>query len=198
MRDRRHAGRVRDPRLVRAAAPARAILLYSNLQEFLVSCFKKMPDAEPRIRSMAHTLLPGSRLATRLGLMANEPFNIVESAVLTWYAQMEIYHDLLAGADAARLRSLDMDTLLADPASVVERSARWLELDGALAGLDERVASAFARHAKSTDIAYGPAERAREKSLLLDRYGALIADAERWAKHSIAPHAAIPRDWRPL
>jgi hypothetical protein len=185
-------------RLVQVAAPARVVLLYASLQEFLVSCFKKMPEAETRIRSMAHTLLPGTRLATRLGLKSNEPFNIIESAVLTWYAQMETYHDLLSDADAHRLRSLDMDALLADPTGVVERCARWLGLDGALQGLGERVDSAFSRHAKSTDLAYGPAERAREKALLLARHGSLIAEAERWAKHAVQPHASLPRDWQPI
>lgn len=185
-------------RLVRLVAPARVVLLYASLQEFLISCFKKMPEAETRIRSMAHTLLPGTRLAARLGLSAREPFNIIESAVLTWYAQMEAYHDMLSGPDAARARSLDMDALLAEPKAVVTRCAHWLALEGALTGLDARVADVFSRHAKSTEVAYDPAERAREKALMLKHYGQLIAEAEQWAQRAVAPHADLPREWRAL
>jgi hypothetical protein len=186
------------PRLLAAAPQARAVLLYSSLREFLISCVKKLPEAQTRIRWMAQHLLHGSALARTLGVTPQQPFHFVESCVLTWYAQIERYADALAADAPRRLATLDMDALLAAPQAAVAACARWLELPAALDGLEARVESEFSRHAKSTEVAYDPAERTREKQRVLARYGALIEQAEAWAAEVVAPVARMPADWRAL
>lgn len=181
-----------------AARPVRAILLYSNLREFLISCCKKLPAAETPLRFMAQHLIQGTALQRALGIAMSHPFNFIESCVLTWYAQMERYADALAGDAHDRLRSLDMGALLAAPANAVTACARWLQLDGALAGIDARVGIEFARNAKFIDKAFDPTQREREKSLVVSNYRSLIEPALEWAQQSIAPYARIPRDFKPL
>src|SRR5690606_3216228 len=68
-----------------------AILLYSSLEQFVVSCFEKLPLAETRIRWMAQHLLVGSELSARFGISPRHPFSLPEACVFTWYAQMERY-----------------------------------------------------------------------------------------------------------
>ena len=186
------------PRTLEVAPGARAVLLYSSLREFLVSCCKKLPQAETRIRWMANHLLPGSPLAHALGVDPLQPFNFVEACVLTWYAQMELFGIALARDGGARLATLDMDVLLAEPARTVAHAARWLGLDASLDGLDARVAAEFSRHAKATDQPFDPAARAAEKARVLARYGQLIDQAEAWAKQVVAPAAQLPRQWHAL
>lgn len=184
------------PKLVALPGAPRAVLLYSSLREFLISCAKKLPAAETRIRWMAQHLLPGAMLQRALGVPANHPFNFVESCVLTWYAQVERYAQALAGPARERARTLDMDVLLARPEQCVRACASWLGLEHE--GLAQRVAAEFSRNSKHTEQPFDPAQRAREKQRVLERYGPLIDQAERWAADAIAPAAQMPRDWRPL
>jgi hypothetical protein len=186
------------PRTLAVAPDARAVLLYSSLREFLVSCCKKLPQAETRIRWMANHLLPGAPLAHALGIDPAHPFNFVEACVLTWYAQMELFGMALARDGGRRLASLDMDVLLAEPARTVAAAARWLGLDAALDGLDERVGREFSRHAKATDEPFDPATRAAEKDRVLARWGGLIDQAEAWARQAVEPAARMPRQWHAL
>jgi hypothetical protein len=176
----------------------RAVLLYSSLEEFLLSCCKKLPEAETRIRWMAQHLLVGSRLAARLGIAPLHPFNFVESCVLTWYAQIERYADGLAADTGDNLRTLDMRSLMREREGTVRACATFLRLDGALEGLDERVLTEFARDAKTTTRAFSPEQRDREKAVLREHYAPLVAAALEWANEAVAPSAVLPADWKPL
>ncbi len=177
---------------------APALLLYSSLEAFLLSCCKKLPEAETRIRWMAQFLLPGTALAHRLGIPVNHPFNFVESCVLTWYSQIERYADALAGPFSSRLRSLDLTQLLAHPTQAVAACADWLQLPDAHVELDRRVVSLFQRDAKRTDRPFNPQQRERENDLVRRHYAPLIDAALRWAEETIAPAAVLPIHWRPL
>lgn len=174
---------------------ARAILLYSSLRAFMLSCFKKLPESEQRIRWMAQALLRGSPLATRLDIDPDAGFNLVESCALAWYAQMERYAQALDEDADDRLRTLDFDEVLAAPQDRVQDCARWLQLHDA--GLEERVPKVFSRHSKGTSPAYDADERERENARVLDAFGETIDRAVAWAEEAIGPAARMPR-WKPL
>lgn len=184
------------PRILSASPRSRAILLYSDLRSFMISCFKKLPASEQRIRWMAQALLRDSQLATRLGIDPAANFNLVESCALAWYAQMERYADALredVGSD--RLRSLDFAQVLAAPADSTAACARWLQLDDD--GIEGRVDVAFSRHSKATAGTYDALEREQENVRVLDMFGPTIDRAVLWANDVIAPAVEMPR-WKPL
>ena len=177
-----------------AAAPAmRAVLLHGSLEDFLVSCAKKLPEAETRLNWMARMVLPGSGLPEAFGISPDGQFGFVEATVLTWYAQMAHYARALESAAAPRLRTLDMDALLARPAATVAACAQWLELPAALEGLPARVEAEFSHHAKATDVAFNPQLRLAEKQRVLDRNGELIRAALDWARREVEPRVRLPR-----
>ncbi|HET9482557.1 MAG TPA: hypothetical protein VFO79_01260, partial [Xanthomonadales bacterium] len=101
------------PRILAQAPQARAVLLYASLREFLLSCFKKLPQAEVAVRWMAQVLIRDTQLQRRLGLRGDESYNLVEACVLTYYAQLEMYADALEADRGDRLRTLDMREMLA-------------------------------------------------------------------------------------
>ncbi|HZH43001.1 MAG TPA: hypothetical protein VEY50_02805 [Lysobacter sp.] len=183
------------PHILAAAPDARAILLYSDLREFIVSCLKKGPEAETRVRWMAQALLPFTTLPARLGLDVRTPFNLVESCALAWYAQIELYADALANDRSDRLRSLDLDTMLAAPADVVDACAAWLGLSGQ--DVAARAARVFGRNSK-TDAPYDPLKRAAERDEVLREYGPLVDSAVGWAQATVGAVAVQPADWKPL
>lgn len=186
------------PILLAASPHSQAILLYSSLEQFLLSCLKKLPAAEQRIRWMAQALLPGTQLAQRLGIPLTHRFNLVESAVLTWFAQMEIYALALRADCDDRLRSLELGSLLAEPLRAVTAATWHLSLPAARDGLATRVLATFSRDAKAPDRAFDTAQRTHENELIGQRYRDVIGPALRWAEQAIAPAAIVPSEWKPL
>lgn len=186
------------PQILASVPDARAVLLYASLREFLVSCFKKLPEAEVAVRWMAQVLIRDTALQRELGLRGDEPFNLVESCVLTYYAQLEVYADALERDEDDRLRTLDLRAMLDAPPAAVAACARWLQLPAALEALDARVANEFARDSKQSARAFDRGVREREKAGLETRYGPIIEQALAWSRNIVEPHARVPRDWKPL
>lgn len=178
---------------------SRAILLHGSLEDFLLSCLKKLPAAETPMHWMMQHLLPGTLLEGRLEIPTDHHFNFVECCVLTWYAQMERYALAIQADRDDRLRTLDMATMLADPQTTVTECAEWLRLGGdAEQNLDRtNVAAVFSRNAKQADRAYGPGLRESERSGLRQRYDPVLKAALEWAATQVAPHAQLPT-WKPL
>ncbi|MDQ3495212.1 MAG: hypothetical protein M3485_06785 [Pseudomonadota bacterium] len=185
------------PILVRASGRP-ALLLYSSLEEFLISCFKKLPEAEEQLRWMARFLLPDTRLAARLGLDRTYSPNFVEACVLTWYAQMERYAFVLDNDPDDRLRSLDMHSMLAQPVEAVHASALWLGLEASLVDLSRRVLETFSRDSKRVNRSFGTAEREHEKAIVRQHFGPLIRKSLGWAEQTVLPAASLPVRWKPL
>src|SRR3546814_11511540 len=100
---------------------------------------------------MAQALLPGTQLAQRLGIPLTHPFNLIESAVLTWFAQMEIYATVLNADRDDRLRSLSIDAMHAQPAHVVAAAADWFQLPAAHDGRATRVPEPFSLNPQPPD-----------------------------------------------
>lgn len=188
------------PRLLAITPSSPALLLYGNLEDFLMSCVKKLPGAEKPLQWMAQYLLPGTVLEQRLGIPPNHTLNFVESCVLVWHAQMEIYSDALAADTGDHLRSLNMSALLAQPVDAVEASAAWLGLTQPAARADraDLVRDVFARNSKQPGASYGPAQRALERKEIMERFGDLILAALEWSERAVSPHARLPINWKPL
>lgn len=182
------------PRLLQLAPSSRAVLLHSGLENFLVSCCKKLPSAETPVRWMAEYLLPGTKLEEALQIPSAHHLNFVEACVLTWHAQIEIYADALKNDERDQLRTLDMQALLARPKQATLECARWLGLDAHASSID----SVFSRDSKKPEASHGSVRRNSEQAAVMARYGDLIRSALAWNERVIAPCAESPRDWKPL
>jgi hypothetical protein len=188
------------PALIAETPDSKALLLYSSLENFLMSCVKKLPGAEEPMRWMAGYLLPGTRLEKALGIPDCRKLNFIEACVVTWFAQMEIYAQALSTDHGERLRSLDMQVLLRQPLQSVMASAEWLGLAGAEAAAERetRIAAVFSRNSKQASATYNPEKRSEERTAIMDRYGDLVRAALAWSEKAVAPFATLPSDWKPL
>jgi hypothetical protein len=185
------------PQLLHLEPKARAVLLYSTLDEFLVSCFKKLPLAETRIRWMAQHLLVGSDLAVRLGIPVNYNFSLPESCVFSWYCQIERYAKALDSDTADRLRTLDFQMMLKNPMAAVSSAASWLDLPGA-ENSEQRIINVFRYYSKAPGKEYSLTHREAENKATVNRFGDVIFRTIEWAKRNIEPGAVMPQSWRPL
>lgn len=184
------------PDILALQPQSRALLLYSSLEEFVVSCFGKLPLAETRIRWMAQHLLAGSPLSARLGIPADYPFSLPQSCVFTWFAQIERFAVALDGDAADRLRTLDLEALQTRPVASVAATADWLHLPSRPS--TERITAVFQRDAKATQRAYDPATRDVERAAVRARFGNVIQRTLDWARTDIEPNARLPAAWKPL
>jgi len=176
----------------------KAVLLYSSLPEFVISCCKKLPEADTRVRWMAQHLLKDTHLQRALEVPWDHHFHFIEACVLTWHAQIERYADALAADADDRLRSLDMQAMLADPPDIVAACADWLELGIGASVLQARVQTEFQRNAKHPDRSFDASRRAQEKAEVMARYADVLDSALAWERETIAPIARMPIDWKPL
>lgn len=178
--------------------PGKTILLHGGLEDFLVSCLKKMPTAETQVRWMGQHLLPGSELQARLGVDPRHPFNILESCVLTWYVQMEYFAKALDADHDDRIRTLAMKSMLADPLAAITGVSTFLELDRSEADIEAAVQREFNRNAKHVDRPFRETDRARESAAIREQFSSLIAMALDWAEQNIAPVARLPEQFKPI
>ena len=154
---------------------AHALVLYDELEPFLLAVLKRPRESERGIRQFLTRLLadPIGRTWTAEHAV---PESLAECAALVWALQVLELRELLAGAQAKQVRLLGAAELLADPVAALTASAEWLGLE--LSSSETTgIASGplWTRHAKNPALAYTP-KRRREDQTLARR---LLADPVR-------------------
>lgn len=158
--------------LMHARPSARGIVLYDDLEPFLLSVLKRPRESQAGVQGFLERLLrdfPGRPPRPA-------PQGLAQAAALAWHLETEQLRAALAGPAAARLRLLRTDRLLSRPAASLAAAAQWLGLGLDRAHLAEVVSGPLWRsHAKDPAVAFGPERRRREQSL-----------ARRLAAHALA------------
>jgi hypothetical protein len=171
-----------------AAAPAsRAVILTCSLPEFLISNLKKPAESQAKIPLLVERALAATDFARRLPATALAPPDLVCAAGLQWAAQREHVLEVVDAVGQARVRVLDMATLLADLPATAAAHARWLGLSIPAGPLADRARAEGARNAKATATPYGPERRAYEAGLVVHHFGAPLANARRWLERHVIP-----------
>ena len=178
--------------------PGKAILLYSELEDFLVSCFKKLPMADQKLRWMAQHLIHQTQLQKNLNVETLHPFGFIEACVMTWYSQMEYFAKAIERDHGDSIRTLNMKDMLARPFESVQAASRFLGLEKSEAELAESVGREFKRNSKELGKIYTDAERSLEVSQVKAKYASLLEVALEWAEQNIAPVAMLPGHYKPL
>ncbi|HET9620250.1 MAG TPA: hypothetical protein VFP84_02710 [Kofleriaceae bacterium] len=171
-----------------AAAPAsRAIVLTCSLDEFLISNLKKPPASQEKIPLLVERALHGTAFAARLPAAALAPPDLICAAGLQWAAQREHVVDVVAAIGAARVRVLDMATLLADLPAVAVDTAGWLGLAIPPPALADHARAEGARNAKATATPYGTERRAFEAGIVVQHFAGPLDHARRWLDRHVLP-----------
>lgn len=177
---------------IQTIRPGKTLLMYSKMEDFILSCCKKLPEAETVIGQMARFLIHDSELGKKLGVDRNYQFNFLEACIITWYSQMEYYSKALAMPGAEQIALLEMEDLLADSHGCVMAASDFLELNLSRRELAEKVTVTFAKNSKSVKSDYSPEKRKAEKSELKNRFSSLLNLATHWENEVISPIAMMP------
>lgn len=161
---------------------ARALLLHAPLDAFLGSIARKGLWGRIWIRELLVKL--GREGLLDFGFKGDAYLKLtdVQVAALCWLGQHRLFHDLAARFGPARVRTLDSETLMAQPADCVAAlSAHYgIVLSGADVA-DIVAGPAFTRHSKSGE-AFGAAERAAERQSGLAAHADEIGKVGQWAR----------------
>jgi hypothetical protein len=180
------------------AYPGKAVLLYSELEDFLVSCFKKLPTAEQKLRWMAQHLIHQTRLQKKLKIETLHPFGFIEACIITWYSQMEYFAKAIEDDIYDNIRTLNMKDMLEKPLESVQAASLFLGLEKSDTELAVGVTREFNRNSKATGRPYTNVDRSFEISQVKTQYSLALTAALEWAELNIAPIAIVPTQNKPL
>ena len=174
---------------IMAASPhARAIVLTSSLEDFVVSHLKKTSQTLEQVPVLAARALRAGRLRARLPPAALDPPDILAASALQWAAQRDLVMDLVRVVGEDRIRIVAFEELQRRPADIAVAAQRWLRLDLPEAALRRQAGDLSNHHAKVPSRRYSPDERRAENHMLADLYREDIARTLAWATRLLLPY----------
>ena len=186
------ANRLVEPILL-ARGSSHAVLLYSDLETYLISLLKRGMWGRILGRKLFANLASWSTL--ELGFGADEVMELtdMQAASLAWL--MHIHHfRAMANAFGPRVMLLDSSEMFAAPAATLHRVMTFFGLD-----LTEQDAAAiadgpiFAKHSKFSDRDYSVEERRRDTELVGNANAEEISMVVKWIEAFAAHHKVALR-----
>lgn len=179
--------------LAQTRARSRGLLLYSSLEDFLISYLKKgavVRDKLPRLAASAAALVDYRRYFPDLIPGALKPS---QAAAVFWHAQMMHFTDVL-GRHPGRFKTLSDADLLARPASTLTAARDWLRLPLDDGHVEEATYSPYWHtHAKDPQLGFSPEMKRRENREAAMQHRQEIKETLAWVQAFIAtkPVAAL-------
>ena len=182
------------PELLQLVPGSRAILLYSDLESFILAMLRR-EDRREFLRGMMSRAMIDLQGYPGIGPGLPSRLKDGEKAGLLWLSLMHKYQAILAD-DSLEVRSLQDKALYADPGAVVARCARYFELDVPAEAIAGQVDREFNRDAKGGAEPYSQQKRADRRQRQLKSFGREIQLGIDWvsAHAGAAPvPAQLPR-----
>lgn len=181
--------------ICRQSRDDRFVFMYSTLEEFLISCLKKMPQAQSQLNQMARHLLPGSQLQKACEIPPNTDFSIIEACVLVWYVSLEYFSSAIEMLPAASWMTVQYRDLKREPAAFARAVGRHCRLPESI--LSDDVLNAKLRDdAKSTGKAYDGLKYKQAYDTVQGMYGDAIKQGLAWAEDYISKNAHVSKEFK--
>jgi hypothetical protein len=183
------ANRLLDQTL-RARGESRAVLLYSDLETYLVALLKRGLKGRIWGRRLFTTLARWSPF--KLDLAADEMLELTDMQVAALAWLLQIYHfDGVAKAFGPRAMLLDSNDMFAAPAKSLYQVMTFLDLDVTeQAAVDIAAGPIFAKHSKFSDRDYDVEDRRRDMELVGNVNAEELAMVTKWIKLFAEHHRA--------
>jgi hypothetical protein len=176
--------------ICRQTAGDRFVFMYSTLEEFLISCLKKMPQAQAQLNLMARHLLPGSALEKACEIPRNVDFNIIEACVLAWHVSLEYFSQAIELLPDDSWMIVKYRDLKREPVAVVRTVGHHCRLPERT--LSEAVIGLKLRDdSKSSGKAYDSVKYKQAYDAVYAQYGDAIKQGIRWSESYVSRYARI-------
>ena len=179
------------PAMLALRPEARALLLYAPLRTYLASIAKKGMDGRLWVRTLLLGLLDDKLVDLGFSPRDHLGHSDLQVAAVGWLAQQQLFARLVDRFGRDRVRTLDSETLTADPAAAMAALAGLFGLPLGAQDLAEIVAGpAFTSHSK-TGAAFAAGDRAQEHRRAADIHADEIHKVAVWAE-AVAAAAGVP------
>lgn len=177
--------------LLRQPRTGGVLLLYSSLEQFLVSILKKGEAGRIFVRRLFNVIRGDSNRAGMLSNAAMMRLTDLQIAAFVWYLQIDMYLHLLEVFPQANIRTLDCETFLATPATTLAKLCGLFSLDVGIDSLQQIVLGpVFRKSAKDNTQDYDSALRQTEYAEIMRLHQADIAGIVSWCE-GIRPEGPI-------
>jgi hypothetical protein len=167
---------------------AKALLITSTLEDFLISNIKKSEDTQRKVPELVERFMAASGLASRLPPEAFEPPSLLAGVALQWHAQRQLVDDLINSPAGKSVRLIQESELLQAPADTLRSALDWLGWRVPDDEIDAQILRVMNRHAKSTGMAYSLQEKHHETDLLRRKFSDELALAQQWSARYLSPY----------
>ena len=169
------------PAMLALRPDARALLLRAPLRTYLGSIAKKGLDGRLWVRTLLLGLLDDGLVDLGFATRDYVGQSDLQVAAVGWLAQQAMFQGLVQRFGPDRVRTLDSETLTADPSATMARLAKLFGMALDDAALAEIVAGPFTRHSKD-DIAFAAADRSEENRQAAAIHADEIDKVAQWAE----------------
>lgn len=177
--------------IVRMPRSRGILLLYSSLDQFLISIIKKGEEGRRFIRKLFNVIRMDSDRSNALPVEALVPLTDLQIAAFVWYLQMDTYLKLLAEYPSAAVRTLNCDEFLAAPVATLARLCALLEIEATNEDLEKIVAGPnFTKNSKNDAQNYDASMRKTEYEVLGREHRSMLDKILAWSGN-IRPEGPI-------
>ncbi|MDQ2780553.1 MAG: hypothetical protein M3Y32_13465 [Pseudomonadota bacterium] len=171
---------------------ARALFMYSALPTFLRSIAKKGLWGRRWARGLYAQLQPDSSLDPGFDPAEVLLQSDLQVAAIAWLMHQAQFFDLLKRCTPGRIRSLEGETLVAQPAQTLQAVAALFALRLAPAAIANIAGGeTLRRDSKTHERSFDASQRRAEHQQVNDAHGEEIAMVLRWAE-AVAGHCGVP------
>jgi len=180
------ANRLIEP-LLENRPNSRAILLYSDVENLLLAVAK--PSAGRRLwaRQLHAALAKWASLDAGLDKVALAQIDDLKLAALGWLIQVHHFSEMLARFGSGRIKLLNSDEIIGDPAAAVTSSTALFGLPVDRHAIDAVVGGpVFRKHSKIIGADYNLAQHRADREAAMDARGEEVTAAASWIRRLAA------------
>lgn len=166
---------------------ARALLITSTLEDFLVSNIKKTVRCKQKVPELVERFMSASNFSTRLPPEAFSPPTFLCGVALQWHSQQSVIYKLINSPSGHNIKILWEADLLMQPDETLSSCVKWLDWWIPLNTVEAQINTVMKKHAKSTSMPYDPDEKKYEDNLLMNKYRDDLDLALKWSEQNLSP-----------
>lgn len=159
------------------------VLLYSSLEQFLVSIIKKGEAGRAFVRRLFNVIRRDSERTRSLPVESLAQLTDMQTAAFVWYLQIDAYLKLLAAFPDATIRTLDCDAFLTSPLTTLVKLCHLFEMRVEKTTLEAIVAGpGFTRHSKDDSRDYDSSARTSEYEQIVREHRVTLDGILAWSE----------------
>jgi hypothetical protein len=177
---------------------SKALMLYTDAKNFLLSTLKKGESAKQITRAMFDLTRLDFPYLSRLQLSDVVHMTDLKVILTLWRLQLEQANAALEKVGLGRMRSLYAEHLIAQPKSTLVKADEFLGLGLGASHIDEFLASSGQRDAKNSSESFSAEKRANRYAELEKFYGEDLDNGLQWLASNNPQMPLMPTLLQPL